>query len=202
MFRGFLSFFLLLLHFQIISKLPFWLFSCCHSISALLMWWCWTSHIQSHYGTWLLQESLCYLTISVRGSWSIHTVFSLATFVIFPANNDFLFPFNFRLAWDFSVGQLSSKVLKSSQLVGRRVFTGTENSVRMHLCNVLFVVGYMLGWSGPQPAAVWRRESARDEARLFVSECEDTFSRAAWGIVYQPVLTACGFQKEHPKCIW
>lgn len=190
---SFLSFFL-----QVISDCLFCLFSCCHSISALSMWWCWTSHILSHYGTWLLQASLCYLTTSIRGSWSIHTVFSYATFVIFLTNEDIFFPFNDRLAWNFSVGQLSSKVLKSSQLVGCHVFTEIENSAWLHICNIFFVVGYMPGWSGPQPAAVWRCESARDETRFFVSECEDAFSRAAWGIVYQSALTARIFQKEHP----
>lgn len=65
--------------------------------------------------------------------------------MIFPTNNDFCPAFNCRLAWDFSVGQLSSKVLKSSQLVGRHVFTEIENSAQMHVCNILFVVGYMLG---------------------------------------------------------
>lgn len=54
-------------------------------------------------------------------------------------------PFNYRLAWDFSVGQLSSKILKSSQLVGHCVFAEIENSARMHVCMILFVAGYMLG---------------------------------------------------------
>lgn len=33
------------------------------------------------------------------------------------------FYIHYRLAWDFSVGQLSSKVLKSSQLVSSNIFT-------------------------------------------------------------------------------
>lgn len=94
-----------------------------------------------------------------------------------------LFFFYCRLAWDFSVGQLSSKVLKSSQLVSSNFATKMKVSIRMNLTYVLFGVGYLSGRSGPESAAVWRCEPTRYEARLFVLECEDTYSRAARGTV-------------------
>lgn len=109
----------------------------------------------------------------------------------------FFFNFHYRLAWDFSVGQLSSKVLKSSQLVSSSVFTERETCDWMCVTNVPSIVGYMFGWSGPESAAVWRCELARHEARLFVPECEDTYSRAARGTISQPTPAASISQKEY-----
>lgn len=110
----------------------------------------------------------------------------------------------YRLAWDFSVGQLSSKVLKSSQLVRSFVCTEIETYDLMSawLTLSLCFVGYMFGWSGSESAAVWRCEPTRDEARLFVPECEDAYSRAAWRTVSQPTPAAPVSQKERSRCIW
>ena len=61
---------------------------------------------------------------------------------------------------------------------------------------MLFVLGHMFGRIGPEPAAVWGRESTRDEARSSVPECEDAYSRAARGAVPQPTPAAPRLPQE------
>lgn len=107
-----------------------------------------------------------------------------------------------RLAWDFSVGQLSSKVLKSSQLVSSSIFTKIETCDWICLLNVLSIVGHMFGWSGPEPVAIWGCEPTRDETRISVPVCEDAYSRAARGSVPQPNPGAHIPNKKNSTCIW
>lgn len=61
-----------------ISNLVSCVFSCCHSTSAPSMWWSWTLHGQSLYGTWLFQASLCCLTTRVKGNYAVHTMLFLS----------------------------------------------------------------------------------------------------------------------------
>ncbi len=167
------------------------------------MWWYWTWHCQSLYGTWLLQASPCYLTTRVKGKCTF--LFLSAINLLDSIEDQYVmllfFNFYYRLAWDFSVVQLSSKVLKSSRMVRSTAFTKKENCF-LCVTNVPSFVGYLSGWSGPEPAAVWRCEPAGDEARVFIPECEDTHSRAAWGTISHPTSAAHVSQKEHPGWIW
>lgn len=73
-----------------------------------------------------------------------HGFFFATVVIFFFPTYHFFPPLYYRLAWDFSVGQLSSKVLKSSQLVGCRVFRDVEDCARMWSYNILSAVGYML----------------------------------------------------------
>lgn len=80
------------------------------------MWWCPTLRGQSLCGTWPSQASLYYLTTRVNGNHAVQ-LFSVWIQWRIQVWWRTYYYFHDRLAWDFSVGQLSSKVLKSSQLV-------------------------------------------------------------------------------------
>lgn len=84
------------------------------------------------------------MTTRVKGNYAVHTLLFLSPLsspsdltIKFngeknnnPTKDDdtmlILFYFHYRLAWNFSVGQLSSKVLKSSQLVSSNIFAEME----------------------------------------------------------------------------
>lgn len=51
----------------------------------------------------------------------------------------------YRLAWNFSVGQLSSKVLKSSELVSSLTLVAIETCELVCVTDALLDVGHMFG---------------------------------------------------------
>lgn len=185
------------------------------------MWWCRTLPGRSPCGTWPLQASLYYSTTRVNGNHAVQ-LFSVWIRWRIQVWWRTYYYFHDRLAWDFSVGQLSSKVLKSSQLVSLVLFflcffakiktticlfflsssaalSVKKTTIWNNLNPFLFGAGHLSGRSGSESAAVWRCEPTRHEAGLFVSKCEDTHGGAAWGTVSWSAPAAPVSSKKHPK---